>query len=201
MQVVKLGGSLNRDALLPDWLQLLATAGPGRVVVVPGGGGFADQVRLHQAQWGFDDLAAHNMAVLAMMQSAILLQSLAAGLEIAATEPDIARVLQEGKVAVWSPSEWIRGQAGDMTDWGATSDSLAAWLAGRLGARSLVLVKSCEVQRGVGLAQQVERGVLDADFCRVTEGARYSIELLGRNELPRMRMLLSTPASGNVAPR
>ena len=193
MRVVKLGGSLNRDPLLRDWLRLLTAYGGGRVVVVPGGGGFADQVREHQAQWRFDDLAAHNMAILAMMQSAILMQSLVPALEMASTPADIHRVLQEGKVAIWSPIEWLRRQAGDMTHWGATSDSLAAWLAGRLGASGLVLVKSGRIQPGLGVAQQARQGVLDEEFCRVCEGAAYSIDLLGKTELPRMRMLLSLP--------
>ena len=69
MWVVKLGGSLNNDPLLPEWLELLAQLGGGRVTLVCGGGGFADEVRRSQDLWKFDDLAAHNMAVLAMAQS------------------------------------------------------------------------------------------------------------------------------------
>lgn len=190
MRVVKLGGSLNRNPLLRDWLQLLATRGGGRVVIVPGGGGFADQVREHQAHWGFDDLTGHNMAILAMMQSAMMFQSLTAGLVPATTAADIARVLSDGAVAVWSPADWIRQTADDMTHWGATSDSLAAWLATRLDARSLVLVKSCEIEPGVDLAQHAANGVIDADFLRVARNAGYSIDLLGKTELPRMQRLM-----------
>ena len=191
MRVVKLGGSLNRDPLLRDWLRLLSTSGGGRVVIVPGGGGFADQVREHQTHWRFDDLTGHNMAILAMMQSAMMFQSLAEGLQTAATLTDIAHVLRSGAVAVWSPADWIREKADDMTHWDATSDSLAAWLATRLDARSLVLVKSCAIPPGMDLARQSEEGVIDADFLRVTSNARYSIDVLARTELPRMRSLLS----------
>ena len=66
MWVVKIGGSVCADTLLPQWLDLLVKLGGGRVVVVCGGGSFADEVRRVQAHWAFDDLAAHNMAVLAM---------------------------------------------------------------------------------------------------------------------------------------
>ena len=72
MWVVKLGGSLNSDPVLPQWLELLAELGGGRVIVVCGGGAFADEVRRAQAHWHFDDLPAHNMAVLAMAQTAYL---------------------------------------------------------------------------------------------------------------------------------
>jgi aspartokinase-like uncharacterized kinase len=189
MMVVKVGGSLNRDPLLRDWLQLLATCGAGRVVIVTGGGAFADQVRDHQAQWRFDDLAAHNMAILAMMQSAIMLQALGAGLQ-PATTLDVTRVLRDGGIAIWSPADWLRERADDMTHWGATSDSLAAWLAGRLGARHLVLVKSCEIPPAADLSRLAEEGVIDADFRRITINAGYSIDVLGRTDLPRMRSLL-----------
>ena len=76
MWVVKLGGSLCEQAPetspLRDWLDLLVCEGAGRVVIVPGGGKFADAVRGAQAQWCFDDLTAHNMALLAMSQTAPL---------------------------------------------------------------------------------------------------------------------------------
>jgi hypothetical protein len=102
-------------------------------------------------------------------------------------------VLSAGAVAVWSPADWIRERADEMTHWGATSDSLAAWLATGLGARSLVLVKSCEIKPGRDLAHHAATGVVDADFCRLTAEAAYSIDLLGKTELARMRSLLSEP--------
>ncbi len=188
--VVKLGGSLDRDPLLRSWLQLLAGRGGGTVVIVPGGGAFADEVRAHQEHWGFDDLVAHNMAILAMMQSALLLASLAAGLVPATTPADIARRLQAGEVVVWSPGSWLCDEPGDMTHWGATSDSLAAWLAQQLGASHLVVVKSCEIQPDLSLAAQAARGVVDAGFCRLAAAAACPVRLLNKLELPAMRQLL-----------
>jgi len=194
--VVKLGGSLNRDPLLRDWLELLSTSGGGHVVVVSGGGGFADQVREHQLHWQFDDLAAHNMAILAMMQSATMFRSLAPGLEAATTSLDIARVLRAGGVAVWYPADWIRTQANDMTHWGATSDSLAAWLATHIGASTLVLVKAADIRPAVDLAGHARSGMVDAEFCRLTGSASYSIEVLGKTELSRLGNLLDRLTSG-----
>jgi aspartokinase-like uncharacterized kinase len=73
MWIVKLGGSLLRDPRLREWLQMLAEFGGGLVTVVPGGASFADAVREAQARWHFDDVVAHNMAVLAMAQTAHML--------------------------------------------------------------------------------------------------------------------------------
>ena len=75
--VVKIGGGL-----LADPVQLAAVLGAvarvaerGRVVVVPGGGPFADAVRDVDRRYALPDSAAHWMAVLAMDQHAYLLAS------------------------------------------------------------------------------------------------------------------------------
>ena len=51
MIVLKLGGSLLSQATLVEFLDLARQYGKGQVVIVPGGGVFADQVRLTQKQW------------------------------------------------------------------------------------------------------------------------------------------------------
>jgi len=207
--VVKLGGSLHRDPVLAQWLRLLYDEGRGQVVIVPGGGAFADLVREHQAHWGFDDLSAHNMAVLAMMQSALLMKAVVEkgvvekgvmeGPVLAAAPAAIRRALRDDRVVIWLPRNWLRRQPDAMTHWGATADSLAAALADSLGADRLVLVKSCEIQPGLDLQGQAAQGVVDAEFCRATVNAGYAIDLLGRTELSRMRLLLQTRARSRPA--
>ena len=74
--IVKIGGSLAAGpAALGRWL-LALEAGRRRVVVVPGGGPFADTVRSAQAELGFDDSTAHRMALLAMEQYGMALCAL-----------------------------------------------------------------------------------------------------------------------------
>lgn len=58
MIVLKLGGSLLSSAepsYLRQWLSLASEQGKGKLVIVPGGGVFADQVRLMQKQWHYND--------------------------------------------------------------------------------------------------------------------------------------------------
>ena len=81
---VKLGGSYAFSTHLKDWIDAIAAC-PGRVVVAPGGGPFADAVRMAQAKMGFDDRAAHQMALLAMDQYGCALANLGAGLTLAAS--------------------------------------------------------------------------------------------------------------------
>jgi aspartokinase-like uncharacterized kinase len=190
MWVVKIGGSLSRDPLLERWLRELSDLGGGRVLIVPGGGGFADQVREHQAVWGFDDVAAHNMAVLAMAQHALLMQGVCRSLVVAATEAQIRHAMHRGRVAVWAPLGMMRQETSLLTSWDVTSDSLAAWLANRLNAERLLLVKSCAIEPGREIAQHMADGLLDRRFVEFTRDASYPVELVNKHDWARVRDLL-----------
>lgn len=197
MWVVKLGGSLTGDPLLPQWLALLAQLGGGRVTVVCGGGRFADEVRQAQALWQFDDRAAHNMAVLAMAQNAYMAQSLNPQLQLADSEAEIRRVLHAGQAAIWLPMEWIRTQPDALTHWDVTADSMAVHLARQLNAERLVVVKSCAIHGDATLAQLSQQGVLDQRFVSIAAGAAFPISIVHKSALDSMRSLLL----GDSSPR
>src|ERR1700729_1518151 len=101
--VVKLGGSFAYSDYLRDWIEALAACA-GRVVIVPGGGPFADVVRSTQPRMGFDDVAAHHMALLAMEQYGRALVSLNSLLSLADSADAIHRDLAVGRVPVWMPA-------------------------------------------------------------------------------------------------
>ena len=204
MWVVKLGGSLYRDALLPGWLQLLAELGGGRVVIVGGGGGFADEVRKRQAHWHFPDLAAHNMAVLAMAQGAFMLQGMQPALRLAGSEGDIRRDLRGGHTVVWAPYELLREAADHSTHWGHTSDSIALALARRLNVERLVLVKSCELDPAASLDDLAATGIIDPAFAPDATGAGFAIDVVQREQLDLVREQLlagSGPPAQHGVPR
>jgi len=190
MWVVKLGGSLTTDPVLPHWLDLLAQLGGGRVTIVCGGGSLADEVRRAQALWQFNDLAAHNMAVLAMAQAGYQLQAMSPSLQLAARKSEIAQVLHKGRAAIWLPFELQRDEPDSRTNWGATSDTIALDLASDLNAERLVVVKSCPIDPTQSLAQLGAAGVLDERFGERAQGAAFPIEIMDKSELPRMRSLL-----------
>jgi 5-(aminomethyl)-3-furanmethanol phosphate kinase len=190
MWVVKLGGSLTGDPLLPQWLALLAQLGGGRVTVVCGGGRFADEVRHAQALWQFDDVAAHNMAVLAMAQNAYMAQSLNPQLRLASNESEIRRVLHGGHTAVWLPMEWMRTQTDALANWDVSADSMAVHLARQLNAERLVMVKSCAIDGSATLAKLSQQGVLDRRFAAMAAGAAFPISIVHKSALDSVRSLL-----------
>jgi 5-(aminomethyl)-3-furanmethanol phosphate kinase len=164
--VVKLGGSYAFSSALKSWIDAVAACA-GRVVVVPGGGPFAETVRVAQPKMGFDDRAAHEMALLAMEQYGCALASLGAGWRLAASAEAIRDVLREGGVPVWSPTPMLRDANDVPWSWDVTSDSLAAWLAGRIGAKRVLLVKQLEPSPGrLRAADLVADGIIDPAFPR-----------------------------------
>jgi 5-(aminomethyl)-3-furanmethanol phosphate kinase len=190
MWVVKLGGSMNSDPLLPEWLEMLAWLGGGRAIVVCGGGTFADEVRRAQAHWQFDDLPAHNMAVLAMAQTAFLAHGLNPALRLASSQEQIRQVLHAGHAALWLPYEWVRQTADGDTNWELSSDRIALDLARRLNAERLVVVKSCAIDPAASLHELGVAGVLDRHFADDARGVAFPIEIVHKADLARMRSLL-----------
>jgi 5-(aminomethyl)-3-furanmethanol phosphate kinase len=172
--IVKLGGSHAFSQHLTAWLDALLLAA-GSVVIVPGGGPFADAVRTAQPEMRFDDRAAHRMALLAMEQFGCALVGLRPSLTLAESAGDIRAALRAAAVPVWTPTRMILEAKDVPWSWDVTSDSLAAWLAGTLGAKLLLLVKSSEAPRGpVPAGDLAASGIVDPLFPRflATSGAQ-----------------------------
>ena len=127
--VVKIGGGLLRDEGLEGLRRACAEVkeiAVGRpVLVVPGGGPFADAVRAVDAQVGLGDAVAHRLALHAMDQLGVLLAPLLAGDEI----------------SVLPVAQTFSGSPEIPESWAITSDSLAVFAAAAIGADETVLLK------------------------------------------------------------
>jgi aspartokinase-like uncharacterized kinase len=158
------------------------------LLVVPGGGALADAVRAVTDRHEIGDGASHWMAILAMDQMAVLLADLAPSARVVGEPREIAAVVAQGRLAILAPFAWLRSEDPLPQGWHVTSDSLAAWIAGALGAERLVLLKSVAgvVQDGVlreraEPREAVQAGLVDDYFpvalpsgleCHVVDGAR-----------------------------
>lgn len=160
--VVKLGGSTAEEAERALWIAALASSNLP-LVIVPGGGPFADLVRTTQKSMRFSDEAAHAMAILAMEQFGHVILDSDARLVPARWLDDIERILAEGRIPVWLPSTLAIAAPEIRASWDVTSDALASWLAGKIGADGLLLIKqSRDFHDGEAMASLVARGILDA---------------------------------------
>lgn len=144
LTVVKVGGALLRRAgALEHAAHALesAAARGDPLVVVPGGGPFAQTVRDVDAAIGLGHDAAHWMAILAMAQYGHLIAARIERARLVEHPDGISRALGERRLPVLSPYRWLVEEDPLPHSWDVTSDSIAAWVAGRLGAPRLVLVK------------------------------------------------------------
>ncbi len=182
MRVVKLGGSLYGGPQLGRWLDACASAGAGRgLVVVPGGGRFADTVRDEQRRCGFDDVAAHRMALLAMDQAGEMLCAMDRRLYPARDRDQLLAISRGGRCAVWLPSSMLRDDAGIEASWSVTSDSLAAWVARAIDAQELWLVKAGQPPVGADWRQPRvrSRDVLEAISAQALVDRSFAIHASG----------------------
>lgn len=185
MWVVKIGGSLLGSPELARWLELFVKFSDGKVIIVPGGGLFADAVRKAQTQSNLNDNTAHKLAVLAMDQFGLLLAGLNPGLATASSELEIAERTWQHRGIVWLPSKMVLADDTIPQNWDVTSDSLSAWLANKIGAEQLVLVKSRQLPVGkpstaMPLQKLMEEDLIDKQFIEFATGQTYKIWALNK---------------------
>lgn len=173
MKVIKLGGSLLNTGQFFDCLKHIAKTNE-QTVVVCGGGLFANQVRKAQKIWHFDDVAAHEMAILAMQQVAIMCQNLCPQFVIASSVSSI----QNNHFVIWSPDITVLNAEKISATWNITSDSLAAWLATRTNAEKLVVVKACDVNSDLAVAELMKRFIVDLAFEEFVKDAKFEWDVV-----------------------
>jgi dihydroneopterin aldolase len=192
--IVKLGGSTARAAEMENWIAALASS-KLPIVIVPGGGQFADQVRESQIYMDFSDTAAHAMAILAMEQFGQVILDRHERLVPARSLEEMVRAWAEGKVPVWLPSSLALPAPDIPASWDMTSDSLAAWLAGKLGAKALLLIKQTGAFFGSDTIDSLTaRGVVDAGFAAMLPDG-VDVHLAGPKDAAEAGALL---AAGNL---
>lgn len=169
MWIIKIGGSLLGTDELRHWLALVAQHGDGRVVIVPGGGVFADTVRAVYKQVPMSESCAHTLAVSAMNQLGTLLIDQMPALVPAHSELEIAERSWQHRGIVWMPSQMVMSDGDDIPhSWDVTSDSLALWLANKVSAQHLLLIKSQRPEPNATLSKLIMQGLIDPAFSSFT---------------------------------
>lgn len=175
--VVKIGGGLSAipGALARTGTAVAAAAARVPLIVIPGGGPFADAVRRFGTVYPLSDSAAHWMAILGMDQYAFALAEQIPGARVVDDQVGIHNAWAADAIPVLAPSRWLRAADELPHRWEVTSDALAAYLAMLLGAGRLVLVKP--VAGGMELTDSYFRRALPAGM---------PCDILGVEELDRL---------------
>jgi aspartokinase-like uncharacterized kinase len=177
--VIKIGGGLlAHEGCLDSVLAVIGDVAHTRpLLIVPGGGPFADAVREQDDRLGLPDEAAHWMAVLAMDQYAHLIASRLPGATVVSDAAAIGRALREGHLPVLAPSSWLRRVDPLPHSWSVTSDSIAAWVAGAVGANELLLIKP---------PHAAGAGLVDPHFDHASRG--LATEVIPAHEIETLRL-------------
>ncbi len=167
--VIKVGGSLISEA--PELIDRLIKefdSGPSgadsdeqvleknlySILIVPGGGVFADAVRRADERFGLGDDAAHWMAVLGMEQYACYLQD-----KSGAIGTDSITELPPG-ISIFYPYRLLKAKDPLPHSWEVTSDTIAAWVAKQTGA---LFIKATDVD-GIFREGKLVREIFTSDF-------------------------------------
>jgi len=151
--VLKVGGSLGRSGLetrpygqgLAVLCQEIGRLGTRhRLLVVAGGGEFADLVRNHYRRYHLGEMTAHRMALLAMDQYGCLLGDLVPGSRLVMDLLSARQVAEGGHVPILLPASLVIQADPLPHSWQVTSDAIAAWVAGLAHAPRLILLKDVD---------------------------------------------------------
>lgn len=199
--VLKIGGSILRrgETLLPV-LEVVARA-RRPLVVVPGGGSFADAVREAQQRLGFSDRTAHQMAILALHQNALMIAERVPELRKLEAIEDIEHGLLQGQKLVWLPLRECEADAALPATWQATSDAIAARLACRLGGLPLVFMKSRSPQGHRNPANLASEELIDPVCTNILERSGSPFTIIEAGQPSVLAKLLGVDASVDAQPR
>ena len=127
---------------------------PFSILIVPGGGMFADAVREADEKFSLGADAAHWMAILGMEQYACYLQD-----KSSAIATDSITDLPQG-VSILFPYRLLKTEDPLPHTWDVTSDTIAAWVAKQTGA---VFIKATDVD-GIFREGKLVREISAASF-------------------------------------
>ncbi len=139
--VLKVGGSLAEyPASLKKLCKELASFAKNyEILVVPGGGKFADVVRDFDKNYNLSNTMAHKMAILAMDQFGLFLSDITPSSYVSHSLEKVKKSLS-GTVPIFLPSRFIFRKDTLESSWNVTSDSITAYIAAMLHAEKLILV-------------------------------------------------------------
>ncbi|MFX1255919.1 MAG: hypothetical protein ACFFCZ_30210 [Promethearchaeota archaeon] len=135
MKLVKIGGSVIAFPIELRRLCDLLNKSNANILIVPGGGPFADTVREADSKYGLKPTTAHWMAILGMDQFAFLLSDLLPNAQVI----DKPQIIKKG-LAVLRPAVFLEKSDPLPHSWDVTSDSITAYFAHLLNLNKFVKI-------------------------------------------------------------
>jgi len=143
---IKIGGGLSS---YPDELRSLMKVLDNlsksfQLLIIPGGGPFADIARDMYRRYNLSETVAHWMAILAMDQYGFFLSNLSENAVTISYIDNAKELASTYKLVIILPFQILYEQDPLNHSWDVTSDSIAAYIASSTNAESLILLKDVE---------------------------------------------------------
>ncbi len=144
--LIKIGGSLLKNPVTLK--KLLITfkniTNEHSIIILPGGGAFADQVRNFQSLYKYSDSTAHKMAIMAEDIVGILMAEFIEDGILTYNLENIQKILSQSKIPILLPSKFLLELDELPHSWDVTSDSIAVYFANKLKIDTVILVKDVD---------------------------------------------------------
>lgn len=173
-----------RSKELFHWLEnIFSNSKKNICIVVPGGGEFAENIRISQKQLNFSDEIAHKMAILAMSQYGYFLTEINKNISIVRNINEIKKIKENKDSFLLLPDYSFENNIDLPKSWSFSSDSIALWLAIFMNADKLVIVKSKKVIFDKSnIDDHIKDNDVDKGFKTLIEKYRGELIFLDKNQ-------------------
>ena len=175
MWVLKIGGSWITNPNLITLLKRLDKKKRGKIIIVAGGGCFADSVRYAFKKTRMSENLANSLALKSTEIFSSYMKEINKNFYLTSN-----KCFKKKSINVWLPSVILSNEKSFKKNWNSTSDSVAAWLSKNIQAEGLVFVKSLEKFKKINkLGVLQKKNIIDKNTSTYLKSFRGEIKITG----------------------
>jgi len=176
MWIVKIGGSWLKNPKLPSLINFLQRFANQKIVLVVGGGIFAETVRNVYKSNKMTEETGHILAMKATEIFAYYLRSINQDISISNKITNFI----EKKLNLWIPTERLSSEKKFKKNWESTSDSIATWLYSNTKSKGVVFIKSLSFakEEKLKLKDLQKKKILDLNIENYIKGKK-NLKIVG----------------------
>lgn len=175
MWVLKIGGSWITNPNLTRLLKTLDKKKKGKMIIVAGGGCFADSVRFAFKKTKMSEKIANTLALKSTEIFCSYLKDINKKLYLTTNQR-----FRENSLNVWLPSLILSNEKSFKKNWNSTSDSVAAWLSTNIKAEGLVFIKSLRKFKKINkLGDLQKKNIIDKNTSTYLKSFKGEIKITG----------------------
>ena len=175
MWFLKIGGSWITNPKLTTLIRRLDKKKKGKIIIVAGGGCFADSVRFAFKKTKMSEKLANTLALKSTEIFCSFLKDINKKLYLTTDKR-----FKENSLNVWLPSVILSNEKSFKKNWNSTSDSVAAWLSDNIKADGLVFIKSLKKFEKINkLADLQKKNIIDKNTSTYLKSFKGEIKITG----------------------